>query len=83
MKKYQMEKVKFKIGLMNGLIVPSVGRSGGLAMLWSRDIIIEVQSYSRNFVEAVVTDPDSGFKWHIPDFIVTLKLIVEKNHGIF
>ena len=33
MKKYQMEKVKFKIGLMNGLIVPSVGRSGGLAML--------------------------------------------------
>ena len=68
MKKYQMEKVKFKIGLMNGLIVPSVGRSGGLAMLWSRDIIIEVQSYSRNFVDAVVTDPDFGFKWHITGF---------------
>ena len=83
MKKYQMEKVKFKIGLMNGLIVPSVGRSGGLAMLWSRDIIIEVQSYSRNFVNAVVTDLDSGFKWRILDFMVTLKLIVEKNHGIF
>ena len=68
MKKYHMEKVKFKIGLKNGLIVPSVGRSGGLAMLWSRDIIIEVQSYSRNFVEAVVTDPDSGFKWRITGF---------------
>ena len=83
MKKYQMEKVKFKIGLMNGLIVPSIGRSGGLTMLWSRDIIIEVQSYSRNFVNAVVTDLDSGFKWRILDFMVTLKLIVEKNHGIF
>ena len=68
MKKYHMEKVKFKIGLKNGLIVPSVGRSGGLAMLWSRDIIIEVQSYSRNFVDAVVIDPDSGFKWHITGF---------------
>ena len=37
-------------------------------MLWSRDIIIEVQSYSRNFVDAVVTDPDSGFKWRITSF---------------
>ena len=36
MKKYRMERGKFKIGLLNGLIVPSVGRSGGLAMLWSR-----------------------------------------------
>ena len=38
LKKYQMEKEKFKTGLLNGLIVPSVGSSGGLAMLWSRDI---------------------------------------------
>ena len=68
MKKYQMEKVKFKIGLMNGLIVPSVGMSRGLAMLWSRDIIIEVQSYSMNFVDVVVIDPDSSFKWRITDF---------------
>ena len=68
MKKYQMENVKFKIGLMNGLIVPSVRRSGGLAMLWSRDIKLEVQSYSRNFVDAVVTDFDSGFKWRITGF---------------
>ena len=68
MKKYQMENVKFKIGLMNGLIVPSVRRSGGLAMLWSRDIKLEVQSYSRNFVDAVVTYSESGFKWRITEF---------------
>ena len=42
MKKHQMEKEKFKIGLLNGLMVPSVGRSGGLAMLWSRDIKVEI-----------------------------------------
>ena len=83
MKKYQMEKVKFKIGLMNGLIVPSVGRSGGLAMLWSRDIKLEVQSYSRNFVDAVVTDFVRVLNGVLPDFIVTPKLVVEKNHGIF
>ena len=68
MKKYQMEKLKFKIGLLNGLTVPSIGRSGGLAMLWSRNINVEIQSYSRNFVDAVVTDPDSSFKWRITSF---------------
>ena len=62
MKKYQMEREKFKIGLLNGLIVPSVGRNVGLAMLWSRDIKVEIQGYSRNHIDAVVTDPDSNFK---------------------
>ena len=68
MKKYHMEKVKFKIGLLNGLIVPSVGRNGGLAMLWSRDIKVEVQGYSGNYIDAIVTDPESGFKWRITGF---------------
>ncbi|XP_030923509.1 uncharacterized protein LOC115950456 [Quercus lobata] len=68
MKNYQMNKVKFKIGLLNGLIVPSTGRSGGLAMLWNRDIHLEVQSYSRYFIDAVVTEVESGFKWRITGF---------------
>ena len=29
----RMEKVKFKLGFPNGLIVPSKGHSGGLALL--------------------------------------------------
>ncbi|XP_075658762.1 uncharacterized protein LOC142628578 [Castanea sativa] len=63
-----MEKEKFKIGLLNGLIVPKVGRSGGLAMLWNGDIKVEVQGYSGNYIDAIVTDPDSGFKWRITGF---------------
>ena len=68
LKKYQMEKEKFKTGLSNGLIVPSLGRVGGFAMLWSRDIKVVVQGYSRNYIDAVVTDPKSGFKWCITRF---------------
>ena len=68
MKKYQMEKEKFQTSLLNGLIVPSVGRSGGLTMLWNRDIKVEIQGYSRNYIDVVVTDPDSGFKWRITGF---------------
>ena len=31
LKKYLMEKEKFKTGLSNGLIIPSLGRSGGIS----------------------------------------------------
>ena len=37
-------------------------------MLWSRDIKVEVQGYSRSYTDAVVTDPESGFKWRITGF---------------
>ena len=83
MKKYQMEKEKFKIGLLNGLIVPSVGRSGGVAMLWSRDIKVEVQGYPRSYIDAVVTDLESGLSGVSRVSTEILKLIVEKNHEIF
>ena len=66
MKKYRMEKEIFKIGLLNGLIV--LGRSGGLAMLWSRDIKVEIQSYSGSYIDAFVTDPESAFQWRITGF---------------
>ena len=68
MKKIQMEKEKFKLGLLNGLIIPRVGRSRGLALLWDRDIKVEVQSYSGYFIDAFVTDVDSGFQWRITGF---------------
>ena len=37
-------------------------------MLWSRDIKVEVQGYSRNYINAIVTDLKSGFKWRITGF---------------
>ena len=83
MKKYQMEKMKFKTGLLNGLIVPSVGRSGGLAMLWSREIKVEIQGYSRNYVDAVVTEPDSSFKWRITGFYENLETYRRKESWDF
>ena len=57
-----------KTGLLNGVIVPSKGRSGGLAMLWERDLSVELKSYTRYHIDAVVTDPTSGFKWRITGF---------------
>ena len=42
LKKKTMEKEKEKLGFTNGLIIPSSGRSGGSALLWKKDITVEV-----------------------------------------
>ena len=36
----RMTKVKERIGFPNGLIVPSEGRSGGLALFWKPETIV-------------------------------------------
>lgn len=59
---------KEKAGFLNGLIVPSLGRSGGLILMWKREIIVEVQGYSGSHIDAIVIDPSSGFKWRITRF---------------
>ena len=42
LKKNSMDKKKVSVGFINGLVVPSYGRSGGLALLWRKDISVDV-----------------------------------------
>ena len=67
-RKNAMEKVMEKINFVNGLIVPRRGRGGGLALLWRREIDLEIMGYSRSFIDAIVTEHDSGFRWRITGF---------------
>ena len=64
----RMRRIMAKVGLLNGVIVPNQGRSGGIAMLWESDLNVELKSYTRYHIDAVVTDPTSGFKWRITGF---------------
>ena len=63
-----MEKVKYKLGFSNGLFVSSRGRRGGLALLWSSDIILDIKSYSDYHIDAVITDSGNGFLWRFTGF---------------
>ena len=51
-----MEKVKHSLGFFNGLIVPSRGCRGGLALLWSSDTNLEIKSYSDHHIDAIITE---------------------------
>jgi len=63
-----MEKEKEKADFNNGLVIPSSGRSGALALSWKKDILVEVQGYSDNYIDVIVTDPATDFKWRITGF---------------
>ena len=58
----RMRRLMAKVGSLNGIIIPSQGRNGGIAMLWERDLNLELKSYTRHHIDAVVIDPTSGFK---------------------
>ena len=37
-------------------------------MLWRRETVLEIKSYSKHHIDAVVTEGGSGFKWRITGF---------------
>ena len=63
-----MRKLKMKLGFVNGLYVQRKGRGGGLAMYWKKEVNLEIKSYSRHHIDAVVVEEESGFKWRLTGF---------------
>lgn len=51
-----MEFVRVRLKYCNCLTINKMGRSGGLALLWSKDINISVFSYSVNHIDVMVHD---------------------------
>ena len=45
-KREWLEKVKEQCKMKHGLIVPSDGTKGGLAMLWKKGITVRIKTYS-------------------------------------
>ncbi|XP_030945823.1 uncharacterized protein LOC115970311 [Quercus lobata] len=63
-----VKKLKMKLGFVNGLYVQGKGRGGGLAMYWKKEVNLEIKSYSRHHIDAVVVEEESGFKWRLTGF---------------
>ena len=63
-----MERIKERIGFANGLFVSCQGHSSGLALLWSREINLEIKSFDNHHIDAIVTEESSNFKWRLTSF---------------
>ena len=64
----RMERIKNRVGFANGLIVPCRGKSGGVALFWTREINLEIKSFSGNHINAIVREADNNSMWRITSF---------------
>ena len=50
----RMELVRITLHFQHCFTVPSLGRSGGLALLWNDEVDLTIQNYSINHIDAHV-----------------------------
>lgn len=64
------EMIGIKEGLKRtqGLVVPSKGRSGGLALLWKEELKVDVQSYLDSHIDAIIDNGEIGQQWRLTGF---------------
>lgn len=65
---HRMETVKAKVGFENLFVVDSVGRSGVLVLLWSADIRVDIQNFSRRHINADIIEESNGQHWKFTGF---------------
>lgn len=54
--------LKDRLGFNGGLHVDSVGKSGGLVLLWDDSVVVDVKSFSNHHINAWAANQD-GFMW--------------------
>uniref|UniRef100_A0A2N9HCL8 Reverse transcriptase domain-containing protein n=1 Tax=Fagus sylvatica TaxID=28930 RepID=A0A2N9HCL8_FAGSY len=63
----RMEVVRVKLGFDNVFSVPSLGRSGGLALLWKNEAEVVIQNFSQHHIDAHV-DSQQEKCWRLTGF---------------
>ncbi|XVE72066.1 hypothetical protein DITRI_Ditri11bG0008900 [Diplodiscus trichospermus] len=64
----EMEKSRVQWGIDACLTVDCIGRAGGLALLWTSEINLGIESFSRSHINAKVNSPDGNRRWRITGF---------------
>lgn len=63
-----MERLKYDLDFVQGLIMPSEGNSGGFALLRKEEMNVNVETYSNSHIDAVITDPAANLVWRVISF---------------
>ena len=59
----EMDGVKRKIERQQGLVIPSIKKAGGLALLWRNSLQVDILSYSPGHIDAIVSEEQGRKKW--------------------
>uniref|UniRef100_A0A803QIL1 Reverse transcriptase domain-containing protein n=1 Tax=Cannabis sativa TaxID=3483 RepID=A0A803QIL1_CANSA len=63
----RMEFVRIQLGFDGCFTVDAKGKSGGLALLWSKDYMVQIKSYKGSHIDALVEN-NLGFTWRFTGF---------------
>lgn len=55
----EMRRIQADLPYRCMVVIPSVRRRGGLALLWIEDVDLHVQTYSPNHMDALITKDNS------------------------
>jgi hypothetical protein len=62
-------ELRARLGYPNAFSLNCVGLSGGLALLWSNEGVVELKTYSKNHIDVWVTDDRGiGQQWRFTSF---------------
>ena len=64
----EMDGIKRNLERQQGLVVPSIKRAGGLALLWRNTLQVDIQTYSPRHINAIVSEEQGTKKWCFTGF---------------
>ena len=64
----EMDGIKRKVERKQGLVVPSIKRASGLALLWKTSMQVDVLTYSLQHINAIVIEEQGRKKWRFIGF---------------
>ncbi|KAL0409478.1 UNVERIFIED_CONTAM: hypothetical protein Sradi_1882200 [Sesamum radiatum] len=65
--KRRFEYLKNKFDMF-GICSLASGRSGGLILLWRNDTVVQLRTYSKDYIDVEIYDPDVQNRWRFTGF---------------
>lgn len=66
--KEDMTNKKYTLRFTEGLVVGSIGSKGGLALLWKKDVMVDVQMFGPWHIDADLGGNDGSRRWRFMGF---------------
>ena len=63
----KLEKLKIQLGYVGLFVVDKVGRSGGLALFWKPNFMVQLLKFGKTFIDVAVRD-SAGRQWRITGY---------------
>ena len=64
----EFDSIKEGLNISPGLVVSSIRRSGGLALLWKKELSVLVQSFLESHINAIINQNDGSQNWRFMGF---------------